>query len=434
MKIRVDKCVTFGMKKQSTKSVQFQPKLFINSELVRPVKADDSFRYLDRHFDFSMSNAMHKSELLKILGSLMSDIDMLPIHPKNKLFLYQRHVLSKLSWHLTVADLSKTWVCENLDNKVSKYIRQWLELPISATLSTIFLSKSKFSLNVQLPSTKYVQCQVVLRNSLKSSTYQDIKDLWKCTSSNMNVHYDTYQNSRSVLKAFRASHEERLQSHLISQGSFFSFIMDQSLLCLNSIWSSIQSKMPKNIFNFTVRCINNTLPTQTNLTTWGISSSSDCSFCLSPETLLHIVACSKSYLDQGRFTWRNDSVLKFIARSLTAVHGKLYSDLTKCLNPSIITGDKFRPDLLFILPSNHLYILELTIGYESNLSSNLLRKKTKYSELVSELQNRYDKVHFVNLSMGALGTMGSLSSSFLNMLIDLNFDEKARSFIVKKSN
>ena len=105
MKTRVDKCVTFEMRKQSTKSIQFQPKLFINSELVPPVRADDSFRYLGRHFDFSMSNAMHKSELLEILGSLMSDIDMLPIHPENKLLLYQRHVLSKLPWHLTVADL-----------------------------------------------------------------------------------------------------------------------------------------------------------------------------------------------------------------------------------------------------------------------------------------------------------------------------------------
>ena len=44
----------------------------------------------------------------------------------------------------------------------------------------------------------------------------------------------------------------------------------------------------------------------------------------------------------------------------------------------------------------------------------------------------YDKVYFVNLSMGALGTMGSSSSSFLDMPIDLDFDEKARSFIVKR--
>ena len=90
-------------------------------------------------------------------------------------------------------------------------------------------------------------------------------DRLKGTSSNMNVQCDTYQNSKSVLKAFRTSREERLQSHLISQGSFFSFIMDQSLLCLNSVWSSVQSKMPKNVSNFTVRYINSTLPTQSNL-------------------------------------------------------------------------------------------------------------------------------------------------------------------------
>ena len=38
----------------------------------------------------------------------------------------------------------------------------------------------------------------------------------------------------------------------------------------------------------------------------------------------------------------------------------------------------------------------------------------------------------INLSMVALGTMGSSSSSFLNLLIDLDSDEKARSFIVKR--
>ena len=129
-------------------------------------------------------------------------------------------------------------------------------------------------------SFKKVQiCQVLSRNSLKFSTNQEIEDLWKCTSSNMNGQYETYHTSNSGLKAFRTSHEERLQSHLIFQGSFLSFILAQSLLCVNSVWSSVQSKMPKNIFNVTVQYINNTLPIQSNLTKWGIRSSSDCFFC-----------------------------------------------------------------------------------------------------------------------------------------------------------
>ena len=58
---------------------------------------------------------------------------------------------------------------------VSKYISQWLELPASVTLGTIFLSKTKFGLNIQLPTTKFTQCQVVLRNVLKSSRNQEVR-------------------------------------------------------------------------------------------------------------------------------------------------------------------------------------------------------------------------------------------------------------------
>ena len=156
----------------------------------------------------------------------------------------------------------------------------------------------------------------------------------------MNVQYDTYQNSKGVLKDFRASHEERLQNHLVSKGSFFSFVTGQSLLSLNSIWSTVQSKMPKNMFNFTIRYINNSLPTRSNLSKWGITLPSECSFCLNTESLLHIVAGCKTYLDQGRFTWRHDSVLHFIVQSFKAVQGiTLFSDLPGYLSPSIITGD-----------------------------------------------------------------------------------------------
>ena len=150
----------------------------------------------------------------------MSDIDKLPMHPRKKLNLHRRYVLSEISWHLRVANISKTWVCENLDNMVSKYKRQWLELPVSATLSKIFLSKTKVGLNMQLPSKKFTQSQVFLRNALKSSSDQEVRDLWWRTISSMNAQYDTYQNSKGVLKAFLTEHEERLQHLLVSQGSF----------------------------------------------------------------------------------------------------------------------------------------------------------------------------------------------------------------------
>ena len=49
MIIRVDKCVTFGIKKFSSRSLQ--PKLFINNEIAPTVKSGDSFKYLGHYFN-----------------------------------------------------------------------------------------------------------------------------------------------------------------------------------------------------------------------------------------------------------------------------------------------------------------------------------------------------------------------------------------------
>ena len=84
------------------------------------------------------------------LHDMLQTIDSFHIHPKNKLVLYLCYVLSKPSWHLTVKDLSKRWICEYLDNIVIKYVHQWPDIPIFAALSTITPSHKTFGLSFQL--------------------------------------------------------------------------------------------------------------------------------------------------------------------------------------------------------------------------------------------------------------------------------------------
>ena len=71
------------------------------------------------------------------------------------------------------------------------------------------------------------------------------------------------------------------------------------------------------------------------------------------------------------------------------------------LSPSIITGENLRPDLLLRTNNNYLYILELTVGFESNLETNATRKHSKYAPLLSGLQRQFKCVSFVNLSMSS---------------------------------
>ena len=141
---------------------------------------------------------------------MLKTVDSLYIHPKNKLLLYHRYILSKISLHFTVTDLGKIWISENFDNIVSKYIRQWLEIPISATLSSIVLSSNKFGLAFQLPSVKFQQCQTVLYSSLKSLKDEAIVRVWRNTNCGSNIQYDMYKNTEQVLKSIRTEHTDRL--------------------------------------------------------------------------------------------------------------------------------------------------------------------------------------------------------------------------------
>ena len=431
MIIRVDKCSTFGIKKALTKSIQYLPKLLINKQLIPKINIGEAFQYLGRYFSFNMSDEHHKSELISLVEELMADIDSKPLHPKNKILLYSRYLLSKLSWHFTVSSVSKTWVTENIDSKVNSYIRKWLDIPISGTLSTVFLTRNKFGLSICPPTVKFIQCQTVLRTALKTSPNEAINELWKATSNSKNIQYDVYNSTKQVLKDFRSGQQDKLHTQLTCQGSFFTNITKFSLSQLTKIWSACQSKLPKNIFNFTVRYINNSLPTRQNLARWGLSPTSDCSRCLAPETLLHVVAGCQSYLE--RFTWRHDTVLNFLATNLQTVSGShLYVDLQGYKSPSIITVDTYRPDLLLLTSTGTLYIVELTVGFESNLQKNVERKKSKYKELIREQNEHFNSVKFVNLSISPLGVFSKECSTFIEMLNDFGFQKQHQNYCIRR--
>ena len=80
-----------------------------------------------------------------------------------------------MSWHLTI---SKTWVVENLDSVVCRFVRQFLEVPICSNFSSLILNTSRHGINLILPSVKFIEFQIIIRNAMKSSRDPDIKSLW----------------------------------------------------------------------------------------------------------------------------------------------------------------------------------------------------------------------------------------------------------------
>ena len=135
----------------------------------------------------------------------------------------------------------------------------------------------------------------------------------------------------------------------------------------------------------------------------GFSSTSYFYFCLKPESLLHAVAGCSTYLNDGCFTWRHNSMLQFIANFFKSFPDSvLYLDLTGFITPSVLSGYSLRPDPLFTISKKCLYILELTVGFETNLLTNAVRKAKRYEDLIRPQQHQFDSVKFVSLSIGTL--------------------------------
>ena len=109
-------------------------------------------------------------------------------------------------------------------------------------------------------------------------------------------------------------------------------------------------------------------------------------------------------------------MLKFLAQTLPSLEPyKLYVDLPGYLSPSILTGESLRPDMILNIEDKCLYIIELTVGFESNLERNAERKEIKYRPLLKQFENKYCKTKFINLSSSSLDMFGQASGSFFDM-------------------
>ena len=88
-----------------------------------------------------------------------------------------------------------------------------------------------------------------------------------------------------------------------------------------------------------------------------------------------------------------------------------------------MSSDTLRPDLLLSISSDYLYIFELSVGYESNLLANVIRKRERYKDLTTEQKKYYKFVKFCFLKE---------CDAFLDMFNDLRFDDRHRKYCIGK--
>ena len=107
-----------------------------------------------------------------------------------------------------------------------------------------------------------------------------------------------------------------------------------------------------------------------------------------------------------------------------------FEDIEDYPNPAIITGDEQRPDFAIVKDDN-LLLLELTVGFETNIKKNFDRKAKRYQQLLAKLSNKY-KVYYVNLSLGAIGIIGK-DSLIMTAMGNFDLSKETLNFIVNRT-
>ena len=73
----------------------------------------------------------------------------------------------------------------------------------------------------------------------------------------------------------------------------------------------------------------------------------------------------------------------------------------------------------------------MTVGFETNLLTNAVRKAKKNEDLIRLQQHQFDSVKFISLSISTLGVFSLQSNDFLIMLKEIGFDDKHINYITR---
>ena len=101
-------------------------------------------------------------------------------------------------------NLSETQISETLGSHINRYYRKWLNVPVSRNITHLTLPKLKLGFSIKTCQEIYVEYKFGVRKTLKTSLNEDIRNLYKLTSTK-NV------NSDSILEKINST--ENLTIH-----------------------------------------------------------------------------------------------------------------------------------------------------------------------------------------------------------------------------
>ena len=275
------------------------------------------------------------------LESIISNISKCKVRDEFKLRVYIQYAIPSIRYMLTVHELTDTQL-DKLDHVHTNTIKAFLGMPPQGPTPAILNSPDGLGfprlseLYVESHTMAYARCMVKadsrVLHALKSKLDREAKWKRKKTRYGSTIWKNNYDQATdrfsdniesSRWSAIKQSVKESVTQNrtvfwrdyikpLVQQGNLLKLVQ---LKKSDLTWKSIIYDLPRGVLSFAVRSSIDYLPTFNNLKTWGKRTQTKCKLCGNHETLNHVLNHCSVPLNQGRYTWRHNSVLKHVVHT-----------------------------------------------------------------------------------------------------------------------
>ena len=456
LELKPQKCRSLSIEKGKIENIVFKLKDYDEKDINIDSIIDKPMKFLGSNLAGDNSPSAMFVNILSMLETKLKNINKSTLRGEFKLNIYSRYALPSMRYYFSVHQIHETHM-QKLDLVAKKYVKIWLGIQKHGVSdASIF---HPYMLSTKMPSQLYKEAHAgnfatirskgdsVVNHALDSrleresswtrkySTVNHMQTLWQENIDKNTItlpHTEEAQRAspaiiRQAKKAmYKSVREETLTywnervQKLAFQGDFIQLLVEEKE---NITWKSIINNIPRGVLSFAMKSTVNGLNTPDNLKRWGIRKTNKCDQCGNFGNLEHTLNWCKTALDQGRFTWRHNSILNHLAQALIEANNEgswiIYADIPGMnMNGGTIPPDVLitaeRPDLVLLDRSKKsIELYELTCSFEKNIDSAFVRKSKKYNDLKSDLIKAGWTTSLIPFEIGSRGYVTKRNTSTL---------------------
>ena len=301
---------------------------------------------LGKWFDYSFEDTRNKKNVEDQLRQWLRLIERRGFPGKYQTRIYQHGGLSRLLWMMMLYEIPIS-TAEEVERCVNSFLRRWLGVPLSFTFIGLYSRTAKLQLPLSslVHEFKVSKCRLVMtlrdskdeiirkagvqtRTGRKWSASQAVKQAEDMLTIRDIVGNTCVGSSKfkpwkaangkdrrdMVQEEIRREEEEVRKARAVEmgqKGAWTRWNVPERKITWADLW-----RMEPLQISFLLRSVYDVLPSPSNLLKWGLLEMPDCQVCGARGTMADILSGCKLALQQGRYRWRHDQVLRSIAEIL----------------------------------------------------------------------------------------------------------------------